>query len=428
MGENKSYFIVIEGLDGSGKTSATRTVTNALEYENHGKIKLTFEPHDPSCSGLFIRQVLMKKIRTHNPKLLALAFAANRLDHCEREINPWLDQKEGRVLICDRYYLSSLVYQSVGNLTFESVYELNSAARKPDLIIFLNVSNKVCYERMKTRNEDKELFEVNLGKTRKKFQEAISFLKGKDENIVEVDASGTPGEVADLILKEVYNLDPNLRPKSLFQSADLTPKVRSLTIESDEELATSLEIEVKKLKVLDLIGEKEKKEIVNFIEGKIDNYDFDLLGALFLDHIKQKKIDVGDRLPWTDLDAFQLEYNMPDGLILRGVALIIQEKQRYDILIKKAPKIPKFSDFMYVFSPGPSELVNKYYERDNLIYDTNSVIKEGLFPATQAVTQYDLAESIYKVAGKLNWKGSIPTNQKIDDDLKEINCKIATAN
>ena len=401
--KKKSYFIVIEGLDGSGKTTATRTVTNVLEYENHGRVKLTFEPHDPSCSGLFIRQVLMKKIRTPNPKLLALAFAANRLDHCDREINKWLDEKGGRILICDRYYLSSLVYQSVGNLTFESVYELNSEARKPDLIIFLNVSNRVCYERMKNRNEDKELFEKNLGQTRKDYLDAIKFLKNKGDNIVEIDASGTLEEVSELILQEIYKLDSSLKPKSLFHSSQLTPKIPWITTTEDGDLPTDLVTEAKKLGIIDKIGKLDKDEIVEYIENKIDSYHFNLLGALFLDHIKLMKIEVIDKLPWTELDAFQLEYKMPGDLILRGVALIIQEKQRYDILIKKAPKIPNFSDFMFIFSPGPSELVNKYYERDQLVYDTN-ILKEGLFPATQAVTQKAIAESIYKVAGEISWE------------------------
>lgn len=423
MENKKSLFIVIEGLDGSGKTTATRRITNVLEYENHGNIKLTFEPHDPSCGGLFIRQVLMRKIRKPKPKLLALTFAANRLDHCQREINPWLNQKNGRVLICDRYYLSSLVYQSEGNLGFEEVYDLNSEARKPDLIIFMNVSDKVCYERMKHRNEDKELFEANLGQTRNKFMKAISFLREKGDNIVEIDASGTLEEVSELILQEIYNLDESLKPKSLFQSATLSPKISSISIDEDGKFATSLEKEVKKLNVLELIGKKDKNEIIEIIEAQIDTYDFNHLGALFLDHFKLKNIAVKDRLPWTDLDAYQLEYKMPDDLILRGVALILQEKQRYDILIKKAPKIPTLSDFMFVFSPGPAELVNKYYERDQFIYDTD-LLKEGLFPATQAITQRDLAECIYKKAGRLNWNQNSENTNPPKREIESIPCKI----
>ena len=105
----KSLFIVIEGLDGSGKTSAGRRLRNILDESYTNRIKSTYEPHDPSCGGLYIRQVLMKKITQFHPRVLALAFAANRLDHCEREIIPLLNADEPHIVISDRYYLSSLV-------------------------------------------------------------------------------------------------------------------------------------------------------------------------------------------------------------------------------------------------------------------------------------------------------------------------------
>ncbi|MDF1864445.1 MAG: dTMP kinase, partial [Saprospiraceae bacterium] len=107
-----SLFIVIEGLDGSGKTTAGRRLTEVLNNTFQNKTKLTYEPHDPSCGGLFIRQVLTKKIKKFDHHVLALSYAANRLDHCCREIEPWLERDDGRIVISDRYYLSSLVYQS----------------------------------------------------------------------------------------------------------------------------------------------------------------------------------------------------------------------------------------------------------------------------------------------------------------------------
>ncbi len=407
----KSLFIVIEGLDGSGKTSVTRYLTNLLDVDNHGKVKLTFEPHDPSCAGLFIRQVLMKKIRKFSPRILPLAFATNRLDHCDREINPWLDSQEGAIIICDRYYLSSLVYQSSEDFPFDSVYELNSKARKPDVIFFMNVSNKVCYERMKHRNEDKELFETNLSQTRKKYLEAIDFLRNeKSENIVEIDASGQIEEVAFNMLDEIYKIDKSLIPKQPVLSRSLIskPRVTSLNGEipfSSKDVAEEMQIE-------GLIKSgTDKESILDIIECSIDLYDFNKLGGLFLDYIKRKKIEVKEKLPWTELDAYELEYEMPGKILLRGVALIIQEKQRYDVIMKKAPDIPKMSDFMFVFSPGPSELVTRYYERGIIRYNADT-IREGLFPSTQLVTQKDIAVGIWQVANELIWDKRVKSQSK----------------
>jgi len=203
-----SLFIVIEGLDGSGKTSVARQLVDMLEHALNASVKLTYEPHDPSCAGLFIRQVLMKEIRNISPQVLPLAFAANRLDHCDRDINPWLDEGAGRIVVCDRYYLSSLVYQSSEDFPFESVMELNKFARRPDITFFINVSDKVCYERMKIRNQPQELFEENLSHSRKKYVDAMKYLRTtRGEQIVEVDGNGSIAEVVDAITSEIHKLE-----------------------------------------------------------------------------------------------------------------------------------------------------------------------------------------------------------------------------
>ncbi len=214
--EKKSLFIAIEGLDGSGKSSVAQQLAELLNSSNHETVKLTYEPHDPSCAGLFIRQVLTKEIKTFTPRVLALAFAANRLDHCDREINPWLEGGKDRIVISDRYYLSSLVYQSSEDFPYAAVLALNEKARKPDIIFFIEVSDQICYQRMKIRNQPEELFEKNLSDSRRKYHEAISFLRTHNhDNIVEIDGSGSINEVANAILQKIYAFAPEWRPNNL---------------------------------------------------------------------------------------------------------------------------------------------------------------------------------------------------------------------
>ncbi|MDW3197166.1 MAG: dTMP kinase [Cytophagales bacterium] len=210
--EKKSHFIVIEGLDGSGKSTATKRLAHLLETQYGKKVKQTFEPHDDSVGGQYIRQVLTKKITDFHPRVLPLSFAANRLDHCSRVINPWLATSEDHVVLCDRYYLSSLVYQSSDDFDMESVYQLNEKAIRPDLILFFDVSDEICYQRMAHRNEDRELFEENLAVTRTKFEAAKSFLINKGENIIDIDASGTPEEVVNLLIKAIAGHFTALQP------------------------------------------------------------------------------------------------------------------------------------------------------------------------------------------------------------------------
>ena len=204
--QHKSLFIVIEGLDGSGKSSASKALAQLLDPLSKGIVKLTYEPNNESCSGLQIRQILKKQVPDYKPSILPLAYAANRLDHCNKIVKPWLEG-EGHIVICDRYYLSSLVYQSHPDFPFEKVMIYNEFALKPDVIFFINVDTKVCYARMKVRNEPEELFEANLDESRQKYFEAIDFLrKTHGENIVEIDGSGTIEEVVNAIQAEINRL------------------------------------------------------------------------------------------------------------------------------------------------------------------------------------------------------------------------------
>lgn len=198
-------FIVIEGLDGSGKSTAGKQLAEKLHSRLHKKVQLTHEPNKDYCGGDYIRAVLAKKITEFHPRVLPLSFAANRLDHCARLVQPCLDA--GQMVISDRYYLSSLVYQSSEDFPFEKVMEVNEKALKPDLIFFLNVSNEVCYERMSIRNEPEELFESRLDDYRKKYISAIEFLRTvHGDYIVEIDGNGTVAETVGQMVEVVESM------------------------------------------------------------------------------------------------------------------------------------------------------------------------------------------------------------------------------
>lgn len=197
----ESLFIVIEGLDGSGKSSAAKALQKELIKSFPSKVKRSYEPENSSCGGTYIRDVLEKRITQFDPFVLALAYAANRLDHNSRIISPWLENGNQQILICDRYYLSSLVYNSSADFSYEQVMLLNRKARKPDIIFFLNASTDVCKARIKKRNEPEELFEKNINLFRKKYHSAIQFLRSeRAENIIEIDANQPLDKVVEDML------------------------------------------------------------------------------------------------------------------------------------------------------------------------------------------------------------------------------------
>lgn len=182
------FFVVLEGLDGAGKSEVSRQLLRILQNTFGGNVLQTFEPHDLSAGGQWIRDALTHKIKTTNHGL-ALGYAFNRVDHNQRVITPFINGGDQRVVLCDRYYLSSLSYQAVDGLSMDDVMHMNREARPPHLTIFLDASAETCYQRMgKRTKKTPELFERNLAQTREKYQRSIAYLQERGEKVITVNA------------------------------------------------------------------------------------------------------------------------------------------------------------------------------------------------------------------------------------------------
>jgi len=82
------------------------------------------------------------------PMALALACAADRMDHISREIVPNLSES---IVVCDRFLPSSLVLQRIDGLTLEEIWQLNSGVRAPDMTVFLDGSPDTLRGRLSLR-------------------------------------------------------------------------------------------------------------------------------------------------------------------------------------------------------------------------------------------------------------------------------------
>jgi dTMP kinase len=149
----------------------------------------SYEPHDPSAAGLYIRDVLARRISV-STRTLALAYALNRMDHNERVILPFLNGGPDRLILCDRYMLSSLVYQGLagGPLTIEEVAQINGGARQPDLTIFLDASPDTAYARIGSRGGPRELFDEQLAEIRGRYLTAIAWMRARGAAIRVINA------------------------------------------------------------------------------------------------------------------------------------------------------------------------------------------------------------------------------------------------
>ncbi len=216
---NDSFFVVIEGIDGAGKTSIARALYNILRQTLGENVLLTEEPHNASLMGAEIRSALRQE-RELGPVELAQAFALNRSSHLRNVIECHL-RRDNAVVICDRYLLSSLVYQTRDEITMEDVYQINRWSRVPDLTIVLQVSAHVAYQRMDERSRNaRELFENDLPTRLKKYKAGIALLRAKGHSIIEVDGNGEISDVFDSVVEAVKRNKPDwlrLQPPLLLE-------------------------------------------------------------------------------------------------------------------------------------------------------------------------------------------------------------------
>ena len=201
-----SFFVVVEGIDGAGKTSIARRLLQVLRQTHGDDVLLTQEPHDKSLVGAEIRQALRRELPL-SPLELTQAFSLNRSNHLKTCIEPHL-QGDGRIVICDRYMLSSLVYQSRDDISMEDVYSMNRWARVPDLTIVLQVCAVEAYQRMGRRKTSLELFENDLPTRLQKYQDGIALLRGKGHAIVEVDGNGEISDVFSRVVEALKRKKP----------------------------------------------------------------------------------------------------------------------------------------------------------------------------------------------------------------------------
>lgn len=154
-------FIVLEGIDGAGTTTQARMLCRWLGSLGQ-PVHPTAEPSGGPI-GTLLRQALGGRVLGRDgerlcPETIATLFAADRFDHLRTEIEPAL--RRGMHVVCDRYDHSSLAYQGLENDP-RWVSTLNAAARRPDLVLFLDVDPAVAARRRAGRGLTPELYEFD---------------------------------------------------------------------------------------------------------------------------------------------------------------------------------------------------------------------------------------------------------------------------
>ncbi len=202
-------LIIFEGIDGGGTTTQANLLRNAL-LDLDVPVHITEEPSQGPVGNL-IRQILHGRLISVTQTgmgppswgVMALLFAADRLDHVESEI--LLNLRDGINVISDRYVYSSVVYQTVtsgDDANEEWIITLNKYAPPADLIFYLDVDPKEAHRRRLNRRIGHELYEDNelQEKIAEKYTWAID--KIKSGKVVVIDGNAPTGKVHETCLAE----------------------------------------------------------------------------------------------------------------------------------------------------------------------------------------------------------------------------------
>ena len=203
----KGLFIVVDGIDGSGKSEIVKMLHNYLVSKSKKyRILTTREPTNGKY-GKQIRLMLRKeKDPKSNSKKLMELFIKDRKEHLKNTIEPVLkksNKHELNIVLCDRYYYSTIAFQSAQGLDIKSIISKNKRFRKPDISFILDVEPSIALKRIKYRKKEKfEQLEF-MKRIRENFLKLPKLL---DDKIKIVDASQPLKNVFEDVNKDINNI------------------------------------------------------------------------------------------------------------------------------------------------------------------------------------------------------------------------------
>ncbi len=193
-----SKFIVVEGLEGAGKSTAIQAIVETLHEFGVDQITRTREP-----GGTVLAEKMRELVKQeHEGEVLQdmtelLLMYAARVQLVENVIKPALEK--GSWVVGDRHDMSSQAYQGGGRQispqTMQSLKQTTLGDFKPDLTLYLDIDPKVGLERARGRGELDRIEKMDISffeRTRARYLE----IAGSDDSVIVVNAEQTIDKVA----------------------------------------------------------------------------------------------------------------------------------------------------------------------------------------------------------------------------------------
>lgn len=197
----KDRFIVIEGLEGAGKSTAVKVIKEYLSNNGISEIIQCREPGGTKL-GETIRD-LVKSNRSNEKidcRTELLLMYASRIQLVENVIKPALE--EGKTVICDRFYYSTYAYQGGGREIdldiIDSIHKASLGNFKPDLTIYMDIAPEIGLKRAAGRGE-LDRFELEKIEFFEKTRSMYLKQAADSPEVVTVDASQSQENVAEQV-------------------------------------------------------------------------------------------------------------------------------------------------------------------------------------------------------------------------------------
>ena len=201
-------FITFEGGEGCGKSTQSRLLLKKLEQRNI-PVVLTHEPGGTALGNELRKTLKRKRDSSISPQAELFLLAASRAQLVAELIRPALE--EGKVVLCDRFTHSTMVYQGYGRgLDFTAIKMVNNMATRnlnPDLIILLDISPEQGLARKQSLKDRFELEDLSFH--RRVREGYLKIAAAEPDRWLVIDASLPKGKIAEIIWDRVSQLLPN---------------------------------------------------------------------------------------------------------------------------------------------------------------------------------------------------------------------------
>jgi len=202
----KGLFIVLEGIDGSGKDTHLKFLAKELRELGYTVVETAESSRDRV--GTFLKRYAKGNEKRLPAESEALLYASDRFDHVKNVITPALLRDQ--IVISARYYYSSMAYQGAVGVDLDWIKEMNRFALKPDLAVLLDILPEYSLHRLKRRRSIYEDSDY-LRKVRDIYIKLVN-----EGDLVKVDADRPKRVVQGELLSMIQDLVErrNARPES----------------------------------------------------------------------------------------------------------------------------------------------------------------------------------------------------------------------